>query len=315
MAKNTVVSILTGGDSAERPVSIVSGRGVLEAFRQFGTKAELLLVEDTADLDRHLAEIEVAFSVLHGGDGEDGTIQQILEDHGIPYAGSGPIASRIGMDKLATKDHLTRIGVPVPRSMVPDNADLESFVEHVEEEFGFPVILKALTQGASIGVQRIDTKADLLQSATQIRSQFGPLFVEEFITGREFTVSILRVEGKDQALPIIEILVYADFLDFEAKYSDGLCEMVVPAAIDSKTESEMKDVALRTHQVLGCWGFSRVDVLLSDNGVPYVLETNTLPGMTPHSALPKSAAAAGIDYPHLVDIMLQSAYSRPSTGK
>ncbi len=312
MDDRPVVSILAGGNSAERSVSLVSGEGVLKAFHQFGTQAKLLVIEDKDDLIRRSSEIEVAFSVLHGGDGEDGTIQQILENHGIPYAGSGQQSSRIGMDKLATKERLTAIGIPVPRSMVPGGSDLNRFGHQVEETFGFPVILKALTQGASIGVLRIDSKADLTREIEHMQSQYGPLFIEEYITGREFTVSILRIGDEDTVLPIIEILVYTDFLDFETKYSDGLCEMVVPAHIDIKTELEMKDIALRTHQALGCWGFSRVDILLRDDGTPYVLETNTLPGMTPHSALPKSALAAGIDYPHLVDIMLQSAYSRPS---
>lgn len=312
MAKSGVVSVLAGGDSAERSVSLVSGRAVLEAFHRFGAQAELLKIEDKADLVRRLPEIEVAFSVLHGGDGEDGTIQQILEDHRVPYVGSGPDASRIGMDKLATKERLTNAAIPVPRAMTPDESSLDAFTARVNENFRFPVILKALTQGASIGVQRIDSPDDLVRSMDEIRVQFGSLFVEEFVRGREFTVSILRIDDEDRVLPIIEILVHTDFLDFKTKYGDGLCEMVVPASLDSETERQMSDIALRTHQVLGCWGFSRVDVLLSDEGVPYVLETNTLPGMTPHSALPKSAKAAGIDYPHLVDVMLQSAYTRPS---
>lgn len=312
MAKIGVVSVLAGGDSAERSVSLVSGRGVLEAFHQFGTQAELLQIEDTADLVRRLPGIEVAFSVLHGGDGEDGTIQQILEDHGVPYVGSGPEASRIGMDKLATKERLTNAGIPVPRAMIPNGSSLDGFTARVGEAFGFPVILKALTQGASIGVMRIDSPDDLVRSMEEMQTQFGSLFVEEFVRGREFTVSILRIDDDDRVLPIIEILVHTDFLDFDTKYGDGLCEMIVPALLDPDTELLLSDAALRTHQVLGCWGFSRVDVLLSDEGTPYVLETNTLPGMTPHSALPKSAQAAGIDYPHLVDIMLQSAYTRPS---
>ena len=312
MAKSGVVSVLAGGDSAERSVSLVSGRGVLEAFHRFGAQAELLEIEDTADLVRRLPGIEVAFSVLHGGDGEDGTIQQIFEDRGVPYVGCGPYASRIGMDKLATKKRLASIGIPVPRAMTPNESSLDAFTARVNEDFGFPVILKALTQGASIGVQRIDSPDDLVRSMEEIQAQFGSLFVEEFVRGREFTVSILRIDDEDRVLPIIEILVHTDFLDFKTKYGDGLCEMVVPASLDSETERQMSDIALRTHQVLGCWGFSRVDVLLSDEGTPYVLETNTLPGMTPHSALPKSAEAAGIDYPHLVDVMLQSAYTRPS---
>lgn len=312
MAKSGIVSILTGGDSAERCVSLVSGQGVLGAFRQLGTQAELLQIENTADLVQHLPGIEVAFSVLHGGDGEDGTIQQIFEDNKIPYIGSGPDASRIGMDKLATKKRLASISIHVPRAMIPEESGLDAFVARVNDSFGFPVILKALMQGASIGVLRVDSPYELAHSIEEMQAQFGTPFVEEFIRGREFTISILRVGDEDRVLPIVEILTHSDFLDFDTKYSNDLCEMVVPALLDSEMELQMKNVALRTHQALGCWGFSRVDVLLSAEGIPYVLETNTLPGMTPHSSLPKAAKAAGIDYPHLVKAMLQSAYSRPS---
>ena len=308
------VTVLCGGDSPEREVSLVSGQGVFAALREFGTQVELLQVEDTADLIRHLPRIEVAFSVLHGGDGEDGTIQQVFEDHGIPYAGSGPEASRIGMDKLATKERLTEADISVPRALIPDGSGLDAFTARVDEEFGFPVILKALTQGASIGVMRIDSADDLVHCVEETQARFGSLFVEEFVRGREFTVSILRIDDQDRVLPIIEILVHTDFLDFETKYGDGLCEMIVPAPLDSETALRMGDLALKTHHVLGCWGFSRVDVLLSNEGILYVLETNTLPGMTPHSALPKSANAAGIDYTHLVDIMLQSAFTRRTDG-
>ena len=313
MAQYGVVSVLAGGDSAERPVSLVSGQAVFEAFQQRGTKTTLLLVDDKEDLIRHLPEIEVAFSVLHGGDGEDGTIQQIFEDNGIPYVGSGPLASRIGMDKLATKQRLERVGVRCPRALSPSaREDVYPFASRVIEAFGLPVILKALTQGASIGVKRIDTKNDLARSIRETSGRFGPVFLEEFISGREFTVSVLRIDDEDRVLPIIEILVYSDFLDFDTKYSDDLCEMVVPAPLDSETEKRIREAALKTHHALGCWGFSRVDILLGGDGVPYVLETNTLPGMTPHSALPKSAAASNIDYPHLVHLMLQSAYTRPT---
>ncbi|TSA51191.1 D-alanine--D-alanine ligase [archaeon] len=315
LTSTPIVSVLTGGDSAEREVSLVSGKGIIEAFQKLGTPAKIQLIENTEDLKRRLPEVEVAFSVLHGGDGEDGTVQRILEEHGIPYAGSGPKASRLGMDKLASKYVLRATGIPVPRALTFEEGDAAEFAAQVLRNFELPVVLKPLTQGASIGVKRIDTPKELVGSIESAKAQYGTIFIEEFIRGREFTVSILRLDGEDRALPIIEILVHSDFLDYEAKYSDDLCEMVVPANIDPETETLMKDVALKTHLALGCWGFSRVDILLSGDGVPYVLETNTLPGMTPHSALPKSAEAAGIDYPHLVDIMLQSAYTRPSKAQ
>lgn len=306
-----VVTVLAGSDSAEREVSLASGRGVYAAFRQLGMQVRLLKIDDTEDLVRQLPEVEVAFSCLHGGDGEDGTVQRILENHHIPYAGSGPEASALGMDKLATKRVLASVGIPVPRALVHEGGNLQAFAAKVLREFSLPVVVKPQSQGASIGVARVDRAESLVPTFESVLSKFGTFFVEEFITGRELTVSILRLNDEDQVLPIIEIVIATDFFDFKTKYTDGLCTMILPAELDEPTRRRVEDAALGTHRALGCWGFSRVDILLSADNTPYVLETNTLPGMTQHSALPKSAAAFGIDYPHLVKKMLMSAFTRP----
>ena len=144
-----------------------------------------------------------------------------------------------------------------------------------------------------------------------LHKEFGPFFVDEFISGREFTVSVLRMDGEDTVLPIIEVRSKAEFFSFEAKYTGDNFEVIIPAPLDEGTAERIRDVTLRTHRAIGCWGFSRVDVLLSANGDPYVIEINTLPGMSHSSVMHRSAKAAGIDLPHLVEIMLQSAFGRP----
>ena len=308
------VAVLCGGSSSEREVSLVSGRGVLEGLRTLGEDAAYVETARTEDIPEKVRGFDVVFVILHGGDGEGGVVQQLLEDLGIPYAGSGPRASALGMDKLATKDVLVPLGIHVPRAVSFPNGDIGAFAEEVLEQFSLPVVVKSQSQGASIGVCPAHSEEELLTALKDIHSDYGALFVEEYVHGRELTVSVLRIDGQDVALPIAEILINTEFLDFRTKYTDGLNEMVVPAELDGSTTQKVQDVAVMTHNALGCWGFSRVDILLDEDGIPYVLETNTLPGMTPHSAMPKSAAAMGLDYPHLVRQMLVSAFDRPTAA-
>ncbi len=314
MDTSTTVTVISGGNSSERIVSLSSGRQVYEAFREGGRPAVLMEIDDINDLASRLDEIEVAFIALHGGDGEDGTVQQLLQDHGIPYAGSGPSASAIGMDKLATKKVLIEAGIPVPHAMNYSGEDMAQFADKVMKEFSLPVVVKAQGQGESIGVKLVKDVRDLVPTFEDLHNEFGPFFVDEFISGREFTVPVLRMDGEDTVLPIIEVKSKTDFFSFEAKYTGDNFEVIIPAPLDEPTAQRIRDVTLRTHQAIGCWGFSRVDVLLSASGDPYVIEINTLPGMSHSSVMHKSAQVAGIDLPHLVELMLQSAFDRPQSG-
>ncbi|HEX32356.1 MAG TPA: D-alanine--D-alanine ligase, partial [Candidatus Acetothermia bacterium] len=311
---STTVTVISGGDSSERIVSLSSGRQVYEAFREGGRPAVLMEIDDINDLASRLDEIEVAFIALHGGDGEDGTVQQLLQDHGIPYAGSGPSASAIGMDKLATKKVLIEAGITVPHAMNYSGEDMAQFADKVMKEFSLPVVVKAQGQGESIGVKLVKDVRDLVPTFEDLHNEFGPFFVDEFISGREFTVPVLRMDGEDTVLPIIEVKSKTDFFSFEAKYTGDNFEVIIPAPLDEPTAQHVRDVTLRTHQAIGCWGFSRVDVLLSASGDPYVIEINTLPGMSHSSVMHRSAQVAGIDLPHLVELMLQSAFDRPQSG-
>jgi len=314
MDRSTMVTVISGGDSSERIVSLSSGRQVYEAFLQTKRPAVLMEIDDTNDLASRLDEIEVAFIALHGGDGEGGTVQQLLQDHGIPYAGSGPKASATGMDKLEAKRVLADAGIPVPRAMNYSGEGMTQFADNVLKEFSLPLVAKAQGQGESIGVKLVKDARDLVPTFESLHKQFGPFFVEEFISGREFTVPVLRMDGEDAVLPIIEVETKTEFFSFEAKYTGDNFEVIIPAPLDEVTAERIRDVTLRTHQALGCWGFSRVDVLLSASGGPHVIEINTLPGMSPSSVMHKSAQVAGIDLPHLVEVMLQSAFDRPQMG-
>lgn len=311
MFSGECVTVITGGNSSERDVSLVSGQRVYEALVKLGIQTKLLRISDLNDLTSKLNEIDVAFICLHGGDGENGTVQQVLEKHGIPYTGSGPNASALGMDKLACKRALRSVGVPVPRALTYQDEDLKSFADKVLMQFSLPVIIKSRSQGASIGVKRVDTAEVLMPTCKAIHEELGPFFAEEFISGRELTVPILRIDGKDEPLPIIEVHIKTDFFSYEAKYTEGFNRMVVPAPLGDRFTNIIQNIAAKTHQILGCWGFSRVDILLTEEGTPYVLETNTVPGMTSHSAMYKSAAVIGLDFPHLVEKMLFSAFDRP----
>ena len=309
MFSSKCVTVIAGGNSSERDVSLVSGQCVYKALVELDIQTRLLRISDVTDLVSKLDEIDVAFICLHGGDGENGTVQRVLEEHGIPYTGSGPNASALGMDKLACKRVLRSVGVPVPRALPYQDEDLGSFADTVLMQFSLPVVIKSSSQGASIWVKRVDTAEALIPTCEAIREKLGPFFAEEFISGRELTVPVLRIDEKDEALPIIEVHIKTDFFSYEAKYTEGLNKMVVPAPLGDRLTKVIQDVSVKTHQILGCWGFSRVDILLTEEGTPYVLETNTLPGMTPHSAMYKSAAVIGLDFPHLASRRCSSQHS------
>jgi len=303
-----VIGVIAGGDSPERAVSLVSGGQVHAALEKLGAQARIIRINNLDDLVPGLRGIDVIFNCLHGGSGEDGTVQLLFEVLGIPYAGSGPLASALSMDKPRSKTALAAKGVVVPRWQVYQKGSLEEFLETACGTLGLPLVLKPWDQGSSVGVQIIDEDSELVAAASATLSQFGSLFVEEYIRGRELTAGILLIDGEERALPLVEMRPKNRYFDYEAKYTKGMTEFLVPAPLPAKTTQQVQKAALSAHRILGCRGFSRVDLRLRDDGVPYVLEVNTLPGMTPTSDLPQAAAADGIGFPRLVEAMLQTAY-------
>jgi len=296
------IGVLMGGSSAEREVSLRSGRAVEEALR--AQRFEVESIDVGPDIVDQLREkrVELAFIALHGRPGEDGSIQGLLEILGIPYTGSGVLASALAMNKSFAKQLFQLHGLLTPpyRVWQRKNGPPPSL-----SGLGFriPVVVKPLEEGSTIGVSIVKEEEEL-ESACQEAFRFGSsILIEEYIPGKEITVGIL---GEDP-LPPIEIVPRSGFYDYRAKYTSGLSDYLVPAPLPRHLALRVQEAGLRAHRALGCSGFSRVDMRLDAEGNPFVLEVNTVPGMTENSLLPKAAAAAGYDFPALTRRIVELA--------
>ncbi|MBU0595269.1 D-alanine--D-alanine ligase [Candidatus Bipolaricaulota bacterium] len=304
MPKQRTIGVLAGGESPEREISLVSGKHVFESLILGGGDARLLKLDTLDDLVPQLKGIDVVFNCLHGGAGEDGTVQLLLDVFDIPYAGSGVQACARAMDKAKARRLFASQQIPIARGLSYQEGDLDAFLGTAAEEIGFPLVIKPGNGGSTIGVSLIESPDELRPAAVAILEGFPSVVVEEYVGGRELTTGILRIDGVDIALPVVEIVIPGKLFDYEAKYTKDVAEFLFPAPLDEATGRRVQDVSLRAHNALGCYGYSRVDLRLADDDTPYVLEVNTLPGMTPMSDLPRSASAIGIDYDRLVQLML-----------
>ena len=287
------VAVLFGGKSAERPVSLKSGAAVLEALQAAGVDA--FGIDVGADLLQHLSreKIDRAFIVLHGRGGEDGSMQGLLECLQIPYTGSGVLASALAMDKLRTKQVWQSLGLPTPRHAVLGSA--EDCAE-AAAELGFPLIVKPAHEGSSIGMAKVDDLAALVaawQDASRYDSQ---VLVEQWISGPEFTIAMLR----GQVLPPIALGTSHSFYDYDAKYLANDTQYRIPCGLDAAKEDELKHLTARACEAVGTQGWARADVMQDAAGKFWLLEVNTVPGMTDHSLVPMAARAAGLDFQQLV---------------
>jgi len=292
--KGKKIGVLMGGLSEEREISLKTGTAVLAALKAKGYDA--VPIDAGKDLAARLAKerVDVAFIALHGRYGEDGCVQGMCEVMGIPYTGSGVKASSVAMDKTASKKVFLFHGIPVPA--------IGSIKGGSVKGVKLPVVVKPASQGSAIGVSIVRKKTEL-ERALRNAGKFGPgVIVEEYIEGRELTVSIL--DGV--VLPVIEIRPREGFYDYRAKYTKGLTEFIVPANLKKAVEKRVKKEALAAYDAIGCSGAARIDVMLRGT-VPYVLEANTVPGMTELSLFPRAARHAGIGYPELVEKMLLGA--------
>ena len=285
------VAVLFGGKSAEREVSLKSGSRVLDALRRQGIDAHAF---DPAErkLD-DLAAFDRAFIMLHGRYGEDGTIQGALELMGIPYTGSGVMASAVGMDKWRTKLLWRSVGLPVPEYVMLDSS---SDFAAVEKQLGLPLFVKPACEGSSIGVTKVRQSGELRPAYTEAARHDALVIAERGVMGGEYTVAILG----NEALPIIRIVPATDFYDYEAKYLRDDTRYLCPCGLSDAREQELRALALEAFRVLGCRGWGRVDFLMDEQGNAYFLEVNTSPGMTDHSLVPMAARAAGLSYEQLV---------------
>ena len=292
------VAVLFGGRSAERDVSLNSGSRVLAALQRQGIDAQAF---DPAErkLDE-LAVFDCAFIMLHGRYGEDGTIQGALELMGIPYTGSGVMASAIGMDKWRTKLLWRSVGLPIPEFVMLDAA---ADFAAVERQLGLPLFVKPACEGSSIGVAKVRHTGELRDAYQTAAKHDSLVIAEQGVLGGEYTVAILG----DEALPIIKIVPATDFYDYEAKYLRDDTQYLCPCGLSEAREAEIRAQALEAFRVLGCRGWGRVDFLMDEQGKAYFLEVNTSPGMTDHSLVPMAARGAGISYEQLVLRVLEHA--------
>lgn len=287
------VAVLFGGKSAEREVSLKSGQAVLAALQGAGVDAFGIEVGD--DLLQRLAgeRIDRAFIVLHGRGGEDGSMQGLLECLDIPYTGSGVLASALAMDKLRTKQVWQSVGLPTPRHAVLASA---ADCERAAAELGFPLIVKPAHEGSSIGMARVEDLAQLLAAWQTAREYDSQVLVEQWISGPEFTVAMLRGE----VLPPIRLGTTHSFYDYEAKYLADDTRYQIPCGLAADKEEELRALVARACEAVGTRGWARADVMQDAAGQFWLLEVNTVPGMTDHSLVPMAARAAGLDFQQLV---------------
>lgn len=305
------IGVLMGGTSGEREVSLRSGKMVYESLIRQGFRAVTLDLHEDAIGTIQGAAIDIAFVVLHGRGGEDGTIQGVLEQLGIPYTGSRVLASALTMDKVMSKKILLSEGIPTPEHLVLDREwDVERARKEAESTFGYPLVLKPVNEGSSLGVTIAHDRSQLEKACRADWNSFEGLFVERFVDGECITVGVLGTGKTARALPVLHLIPKNEFYDYEAKYTAGMTEFVCPAELDDRITERAQELAVRSHRVLGLRGFSRVDMQASREGEVYVLEVNSIPGMTELSDLPAEARAVGMSYDQLVSEILSSAVDR-----
>ncbi|MCS7089333.1 MAG: D-alanine--D-alanine ligase [Verrucomicrobiota bacterium] len=299
LERKLTITVMMGGPSAEREVSLRSGLGVAAALRSRGHRVHEL---DPAEPGWVLPEgTDVVFLALHGAYGEDGTVQAELEKLGVPYTGCGPEASRVGFNKILSKQRFVAAGVPTPRYMVIERPEAAWPVGWEP-----PLIVKPARQGSSLGLQLVEDRADWPRALAEAWRYDTCLLVEEKVTGRECTVGLLG----DQILPISEVRLKQGLYDYHTKYTPGAAEYLCPAPWDEITAERIRTAARAAFDAIGGRDYGRVDIIVRPDGLPVVLEVNTLPGMTPTSALPRAARAAGITYEDLCERMIALAWQR-----
>lgn len=292
------IALLMGGDSSEREISLKSGHAVLKALKSIGYDAKSIDVSH--DLDSLInGDFEAAFIALHGTFGEDGAVQGLLEMLRLPYTGSGILASAATMNKAFAKKMMVSECVPTPEFQLFE----DPVKDGVNVSVDYPLIVKPVSGGSTIGVSKVDKEAQLEKAFDDALAYGNDVLVEKFIEGREVTVGIIN----GAALPVIEVIPKKGMYDYEAKYTKGMTEYIVPAELDGHMEEMLTDISLRVYGLFGCRGAARVDFMIDPDDGPLVLEINTIPGMTEISLLPMAAAQAGIPFGSLVKKVLEGA--------
>jgi len=300
--RNRKIGVLMGGLSSERQVSLDTGEAVLTALIERGYNAEAIFVDRDVDMVIRQANIDLAFIALHGRYGEDGCIQGLLETLGIPYTGSDVLSSALAMNKVKAKELFRLHNLPTPAYYVLHN-EYENRILQQHGDFGYPAVVKPISEGSSVGVEVAYTAGELLRACERAFCFDSALLIERFIAGQEVSVAVLG----DRALGAVEVVPGEGFYDYGAKYSSNETEYFIPPRISPERYRGVMTQALKAHRALGCAGATRVDAIISDSGNEYILEVNTVPGLTQNSLLPKIAHAAGVDFEELVVAVLNGA--------
>ena len=299
------VAVLTGGIGAERQISLQSGNCVAEALKQAGFNVVTFDIRpDRLDILED-DSIDVFFPALHGQFGEDGQLQQILEDKSLLFAGSSSAASQSAFEKMTGKKLFAEAGVTVPAAVEFDNQVENEEIEEKLRYFTDKYVIKPIRQGSSVGVSIVSTAGEAIKIARETFNRYGDCMIEEFVPGREVTVSVLC----GRTLPIIEIRTQSSFYNYHAKYIDEQTEFLFDTITEPSIAERINQAALDCFDAIGCRHFARVDFILSEDNVPYALEINTIPGFTTHSLLPKAAAKAGLSMSDLCKKIVETAYS------
>jgi len=297
------VAVLMGGRSAEREVSLNTGRQVADALTSIGMRPQIVDAGEP-DFIRQIedSDADVCFIALHGRFGEDGTVQGMLELLGMPYVGSGVLASALAMDKVMSKLVFERDGIPTP-PWIRVVAGREWSAEEITGVLGPKTVVKPANEGSSVGMTIVHTPAELPAGIELALSYDDSVVVERFVAGVEVTVGVLG-NNELTALPTLEIVPEHEFYDYESKYLPGMSSHIIPARIPEPLRRECQRLAIEAHQALGCRGMSRSDTIVAEDGAVYLLEVNTIPGMTSTSLLPDAARAAGIEFPELCRMLV-----------
>lgn len=302
-SKKINIAVLYGGLSAEREVSIQSGKQVVSSLKNLGHNVTEVDVDKDVSSKLIQVEPDVAFIALHGPQGEDGTIQGLLEILGIKYTGSGVLASAIGMDKCASKKIFISEGLPTPRFV----QFYENDIDYSKiESLGWPVVIKPNCQGSSVGVSIVHNKDKLQEAFQSAFKHDSKVLAEEFIIGREIQCGIIG-NKKLISLEPIEIISEKEFFDFEAKYDPSLAREIVPAEITKEEKTLVQELSIKAYKALDCRGFARVDTFLDDKGRVFVSEINTVPGLTVNSLFPKEAIASGLGFDEMIQKIVDLA--------
>ena len=304
--ENITVALLYGGKSSEREISIKSAESVAIGLRESGFTVEEIDTAEAHYIDRleKLAP-DVVFNCLHGRGGEDGCVQGVCMELGLPFTGSGVLASALAMDKARAKVFYRAFGINTPASRTVSPGERVDYRE-VAADLGQKVVVKPSCEGSAIGIAIVEDEEAFNAALAEAYKLDTSVVIEQYITGTEVTVAIL---GNDDpvALPVIEIVPHADFYDFEAKYAQGGSDHICPARISNELTARVQAESLAAHRVLGCRGVSRSDIIIDAQGTPYVLETNTIPGMTATSLIPDAARVAGIEFAKLCRTIVELA--------